>query len=263
MICKKCGNDKGNDFRKHRFVCRECDNKTARNNWEKLKLKKKPDFIICVKCEKTTSDFNINRKKCNDCIREYGRNYRQQKPEKAKTWSDNNKEKHKDLQNKWYIENKEIIRDKEIQKYKNDIDYKYIKNHRTYVRSLYVNEKKHEYKKNKSYIDCSKTLFIKWISYQTNIKIQNAELDHVIPCYTYKIKLFDKEIVFTWMNIRIIDKQKNMKKNKYLNIKDLEEHREILHKFCTENNIENNKYMDLLDKLTKNEDYFSSVVDLL
>lgn len=100
MICSKCNEDKGNDFRKSRTVCRECDNALAREKTKQDKEKEKPESIICNVCGNTTSDFRINRKKCLDCERQHGRKYRKE-TDKAKVWAENNREKMNELQRNW------------------------------------------------------------------------------------------------------------------------------------------------------------------
>ncbi len=108
MICKKCKIDKGNDFRKKRTICRECDNALARERRKKEKERvktEKPTSILCKKCNKICTDFTFNRKVCSACRRERGRKYRRNTT-KSKEWTENNKERMKELQKNWYEKNK-------------------------------------------------------------------------------------------------------------------------------------------------------------
>ena len=65
-ICSKCNKEKKTDFRKHRTVCRVCDNLLAREKRKKdkeLTKTNKPSEILCKKCNKREKICRSSSKK--------------------------------------------------------------------------------------------------------------------------------------------------------------------------------------------------------
>ena len=74
--------------------------------------------------------FRHNRKKCKNCEKIDGRNYRRNEigKQKAQIWSKNNKEKHAKLQSEWAKNNRQHLNDKYNLRYHNDFQFKMKKN---------------------------------------------------------------------------------------------------------------------------------------
>ncbi len=71
------------------------------------------ELKLCKYCNQELSldCFRHNRCKCKECEKLYGRTYRQSNSgkQKAKEWSNNNKDKHKKLQSEWTKNNREHL----------------------------------------------------------------------------------------------------------------------------------------------------------
>lgn len=203
----------------------------------------------CKKCKKNKDliNFRKNRRSCKDCEREYGRKYRRENPEKSKNWVKNNSEKMQFLQHKWYINNKEKINGKFRDRYKSDIIFKKIKNYRTALNHIIGGKQK-----TNKYIKCSKKHLLNWIEFcfTDNMSFKNYGkiwvVDHVIPLN----ENIEFDILSCWYNIMPVLNKYNLKKNKYIDPKQLLKHKKNLIEF---NNILNrdfiNKiYIDILAK---------------
>ena len=213
-ICKSCNEEKGiNCFAPHRLVCRICDNLKKQ---KRLKEKVKPEFIICITCNKQKTEFRINRKKCLDCEREFGRNYRKT-TDKAKVWVDNNKEKMAILQHKSYEKNKKEICKKRKDRLNTDLLYKLCVAHRTSLRQLINNS----CKKSK-YVNCSSDRLINWIQYQftDGMTLENHgdfwTIDHILPIKLFLSGEVNEKIILNWVNVKPVVKEYNLKKNQFL-----------------------------------------------
>jgi hypothetical protein len=250
MICQKCKKDKGDDFRKKRTVCRECDNESAREYRKSLKEREKPDSIICNVCGLEKTEFRINRKKCLDCEREHGRKYRKE-TDTAKIWVENNREKMSQMQHEWYEKEKKTIREKRNQRMKDDPLFNLGIKHRTALRNFIRNNLK-----TSKYVNCDSEQFCKWIQFQFTDEMNwdnyNKQwvLDHVVPIDTFLTEKYSSEIVFHWVNVQPISKKDNLVKNKYIDTNQCLEHLENIRLYSKICKFEYpQKYMDVLGKI--------------
>lgn len=228
-VCKRCGNDKGDDFRKNRFVCRECDNELARIKRAQDKERaetEKPEFIICNKCGEQKTNFRFNRKACLDCERAHGRSYRKT-TDKAKIWVENNRQKMSELQHNWYEKNKEKIIGKKCQRLKTDECFALTEKHRASLRNVL----KGCVTKSKT-INCDTNLLRDWFQFQFHKEMtpdNYAEvwtIDHVIPINEFLNKRVSQETVFDYLNTNPVFKNYNLTKNKHIRVKECKEHLE-------------------------------------
>lgn len=249
-ICERCDKDKGDDFRKNRRVCRECDNELARQYRKALKEKEKPEFIICNKCGEKKTEFRINRGSCLDCERAHGRNYRKT-TDKAKIWTQNNRERMSELQHNWYVENKTNIWEKNKERLKTDPDYKRAVSHGNAVAKL-INGKT---KTSKS-LTCDSKRIRDWIQFQLKDTMSFDNYgkvwvaDHVIPVASFLTADYKAEIILDWFNLQPIDKKQNLVKNKYIDYKQCMEHLENIKLYTKLRGIEiNAEYIRELENL--------------
>jgi len=181
MICTKCKEDKGTDFRKNRKVCRECDNAAAREYRKKTKELPKPDHIICSICKEQKTEFRLHRNKCLDCERAYGRKYRSEN-DKAKVWAKKNSTRMSELQHQWYKKEKDNIKERVNLRYKTDPNFKLSRDHRGSIRGMITGRQK-----SSKFLNCSKTRLFNWLQYQfvDEMSFENYGtawvIDHVIP----------------------------------------------------------------------------------
>lgn len=224
MICTCCNMEKGDDFRKNRTVCRECDNARERERRKLIKeANQEPIFKDCPKCGQLHVEFRPNRGSCKDCERAHGRNYRRN-TDKAKIWAENNKPRMSELQHNWYERHKEEIKKKFSVRLKTDIKFKYAVNHRDSVRKFLKGNK------NSKQLNCDASTFKTWLSFQfeDNMSFENYgslwHLDHVIPIHRYLNGDYSSKIIFSWLNIKPVLRTVNLRKNKHIDKEQLEKH---------------------------------------
>ncbi len=224
MICTRCGEEKGTDFRPNRKVCRECDNEMAREYRKQLKDQPKPEFIICSQCGEKKTEFRINRGKCLDCERAHGREYRQT-TDKAKIWAENNKERMSELQHNWYDKNREEIHQKLSERYHNDPNFKLVCSHRAALRRMASADGK-----TSIYMDCTGDRLRDWLKFQftDDMSFENYGtfwvLDHVIPIEKFLCGDYPKEVILSWLNTKPVLRHSNLVKNKYIDEEQCAEH---------------------------------------
>jgi len=265
MICSKCNLEKGEDFRKCRKVCRECDNEIARENRKKKKFEPKPEFIVCNKCGKQTSEFrNDGRKSCIDCERARGREYRK-RTDTAKIWTENNRERMSELQANWFQKNKEKINNKTLLRLKEDENFALAVKHRASIcRLIYksCNTSK--------YLNCNGDRLRNWIQFQFTLEMNFDNysdiwtIDHVIPIYYFLKGEIPSSIILNWINVRPCLKKENLTRNKYYNEKECLKHLETVKSYYKIRNLEpDNEYISALEKIIENDlcDNFAKHLD--
>lgn len=250
MICQKCKEDKGTDFRKNRTVCRECDNESAREYRKQLKEREKPASIICQVCEETKMEFRVNRNKCLDCERIHGRKYRQT-TDKAKIWAENNKDRMTELQHNWYEKEKSNILAKMNARYQNDNDYRLAKNHRTSLCRVIKNPNTAS-----EYVNCSGDRLKDWLEFQFTEEMTFDNygrvwtVDHVVPVYTFLLGQYPSDIVLNWFNICPVPKKRNLTKNKHMDTDQCLEHLENIREYTEIRNLETDtSYTGVLESI--------------
>lgn len=229
MICEDCMQDKGDDFRKHRKVCRECDNRRAREKRlvdKQREEKEKPATIVCNNCGKETSDFRFNRGTCRDCERAHGRNYRRT-TDKAKIWVENNREKMSELQHAWYEKEKTKIRAERAERFKTDPKFRAGMLHRISLSRVL----KGQIKKSR-HANCDPTRLQDWMQFQfrPGMSLENYSshwtLDHVIPIHRFLSGEIPQDIVLNWLNVTPVEKKGNLTRNKHATQEECQEHLE-------------------------------------
>jgi 5-methylcytosine-specific restriction endonuclease McrA len=199
-------------------------------------------MITCNKCstDKEDSNFRHKRKVCKDCERDYGRKYRRENKEKSKKWVEENKEKMKELQKNWYKKNKEKINNTFNLRYNNvESDFKKIKNYRTAISHMISG-----HQKTNKYIGCNSKHLIEWLTFcfEDGMTLENYgsywTIDHIIPIDTYKSDTILFNMLVKWNNIKPVLKEFNLKKNKYVNYKQIEKHINDIRQFYNKKNIE-------------------------
>lgn len=232
MICIKCNENKGSDFRKNRQVCRECDNEMARQKTIELKQREKPESIICNICSLRKTEFRINRRKCLDCERSHGRKYRKE-TDKAKIWTDTNKEQMSKLQHNWYEKNKKEIRTKVAERYKHDDIFRKATDHRRTLTGMVRSTKNTTSK----HINTNSNTIRDWLEFQfiKDMSFDNYGtywvVDHVIPVHTYLSGKYSAELILNWFNICPVLKSRNLTKNKYVDSDQCLEHLENIREY--------------------------------
>ena len=238
MICKKCNEDKGTDFRKGRAICRECENEVAREYRKRAKEKKKPASIICNVCNKEKTEFRIDRKKCLDCERAHGRKYRQT-TDKAKIWATANAERMSELQHNWYERKKPEIQKRLAERRKTDPGFKLAMNHRKAASNIIA-----ERAQSSKHINCSGKRLRNWVQFQfmDDMSFENYGtiwvVDHVIPIATFLTGEHPAKVILNWINIRPMYRKKNLKKNKYIDAKQCQKHLININHYCQVRDIE-------------------------
>jgi hypothetical protein len=212
---------------------------------------------LCKYCEEilNINMFRHNRLKCKNCEKKYGRTYRNSDigRNKAQVWSNNNKDKHKQLQSDWYENNKQHIRTKFNHRYKNDHEFRIRKNCQRRIQAFLKENK--TYSTNK-YLDCTNEFFIEWLKFcfrkDKNCTIENHgsywHLDHVIPITKFNLEIEEEIFLcFNWINYMPVEAFENIsKQNKILSLQIAEHIDNILDFHLEKNIIINKKYFQLL-----------------
>jgi len=209
---------------------------------------------ICNLCNesKLITEFRVNRRKCNDCERKRCREYRQSERGKLKSkeWNMNNSKRMAQLQANWYQNNKPKVRQKFVDRYHSDYEFKF--KHLIKSRCLHGLQK---YKKDgisKSdrtikYLGCSMKEFIEWLEYRLeeskDFNFSNHgdlwHLDHVIPIATFDLSIQDNHfIAFNWRNIMPYAGKENMHKKDKIDTDQISQHLIMLNKYHDINNID-------------------------
>lgn len=196
--------------------------------------------------------FRKNRRKCKDCEKKDGREYRQSEfgKQKAKTWSDNNKEQHAKLQSDWAKNNREHINAKYNARIKIDFAFKLKKScHRQLLENL-------KYKKSTTmkYFSCNIELFTEWLKYcfDDDMTMENHgsywHLDHVIPIATFDLeKEQDLKLCFHYLNYMPLPAKENISKQDKIIPSQIIKHRQNIENFHKEKKLEvNSEYLQLL-----------------
>ena len=212
------------EFYKTSNKCKECakEEQRQRNKDNKAKqfardTNKDSQVIvkICFGCntKKPLGLFRINRSKCIDCEKEYGRNYNVENKDIREKWASENQDKIKKLKADWYQNNKPHIQEKYNARYHGDAEFKlkvtlkkrllsYIKKERNTV----------------SYLGTEISLIKQWLEYNfdDNMTWDNHgsywDIDHVFP-----ISLFDLSdanqvyVCFNWKNLMPLSSSQNSK----------------------------------------------------
>jgi hypothetical protein len=226
---------------------------------EKKEIEKKE----CKYCKETleSSMFRKNRRKCKNCEKKDGREYRQSEygKTKAKTWSENNKERHAELQSKWAKNNRERLNTKFNERKKVDPIFKMkvsCKNQLLKCLKKYNNTKKNS---TTQYLGCEIDFFVEWLEYcfTDGMTMENHgtfwHLDHVIPVSEFDLEQ-DKEayMCFNYTNYMPLPAKENMSKQNKIIKSQLETHLKNLKNFHNEKKIEINiDYIKLIARHLK------------
>lgn len=239
--CKKCENEQKMLYkRKARQKARE--RKIASG---KIKVATNANNMVCRECDRELhkSNFRHNRRKCTDCERKHGREYRRGDvgKNKAKKWAEENPERMTELQADWYQNNKEDINKKNVDRYQNDPIYKLTKKHHQLLQNAI---KSNGGDKIIKHVKCSRTEFKTWTGYcfDDNMDFDNYgkdwHIDHVIPIKQFD--LTDKKqikLCFNWRNTMPITAKKNMNKKANVDLEQIKKHYKSLKKFHKENDM--------------------------
>lgn len=203
------------------------------------------DNMVCRGCQKTlpVTDFRHNRRKCRECERKHGREYRKSEEgkEKSSTWVEKNRERMTELQANWFQDNKSQVQAKNRERMATDPRYKFIVNQRRRI-SLSLGKKQ---KKTIEYLGCNSEEFFQWISSHMDgsFTLENHgnewHIDHVIPVSTFNL---DNEsevfLALNWRNTMPLSAKENLTKNNKILPDQVKQHLEKLQSFHREKNIE-------------------------
>jgi len=207
----------------------------------------------CKYCENLLAKtmFRKNRRKCKNCEKKDGREYRQSElgKEKAKTWSNNNKEKHAKLQSEWAKNNREHLNTKYNARIKEDFVFKMKTLCKSHLKNN-INKKSTTMK----YFSCDINLFVKWLQYcfSDNMSFENHgsywHLDHVIPVSLFNLNNDNElKLCFHYLNYMPLPAKENISKQNKIIHSQLKVHHKNIINFHEENKLEIDKeYFELL-----------------
>lgn len=238
----------GKNKLKKMIHCRECRNKKsaelkrikrAKKLQEKINqgiIKVPNDPIINFVCrgpcglEKSKDQFRHNRKKCKDCEKKYGKEYRQGDigKQKAIKWTEENKNKMKQLQADWFQNNKDKINKKLSERLKNDKIFYFKHKMRSHILTSY---KKGNENSEIEYLNCNVKHMREWVKLNYDEKMNDENhgsywhLEHVIPLNTFDYtNEQNKHLAFGWYNMSALEVTKNMNKKDKIDIQQLINH---------------------------------------
>jgi hypothetical protein len=208
---------------------------------------------ICKYCNNQVliALFRKNRKKCKNCEKKYGREYRNNEhgKQKAKTWSNNNKARHTILQSEWAKNNRNHLNNKYNVRTKSDHNFKIKK---ACQRQLLLNLKKTS--TTMKYLSCDIDLFIKWLSFcfDKNMNMNNHgsywHLDHVIPISLFDLQAEEEiRLCFHYLNYMPLPAKDNISKQNKIIYSQLITHMDNIIEFHIKNELSiDKKYFELL-----------------
>jgi hypothetical protein len=208
---------------------------------------------LCKYCEKIVEIelFRKNRKKCKNCERKCGREYRKSDygKQKAKIWSTNNKERHAKLQSDWAKNNRTYLNNKFNERIKTDFNFKMKKTCQRHL-LLNLNKKMSTMK----YFSCSVELFTKWLEFcfTGDMNIDNHgtkwHLDHVIPVSLFDLnKETERFLCFHYLNYMPLYAEDNIRKQNKIIYSQIIKHIDNIIEFHIKNELMIEiKYFELL-----------------
>jgi len=238
--CTTCG--KEFEIWNNGLKCRPCVNKKHLETKLKThqKLIEKNVFKTCRICNqnKSISLFRPARNSCNDCERIRCRDYRRKNPKIARTWNENNKLKHAELQAQWYQRNKDLRNKKERERSKNDLVFRLRRNCRSRISSIL----KKNGKKICEFLHCSNSFFKEWVEFCIKKLNYNEdtkyEIDHVLPIDCFNIENNEELFIcLHWINLMPLLPTINHKKNNKIWPKQVEKQKGLLLEFTKQKGI--------------------------
>jgi len=268
--CKNCDQDKDMQaFIYGSTMCRDCVNKSRRYiNPSKINIQEVKESVgqeeeevkesvgqeeeevkesvgqeeevkeskICPYChqQKTVEHFKPKNRRCIECMRALGREYR--KSEKGKTlskvWNEGNKEKLQELKSTWHQKNKVRTNAESKIRYSNDEIYRFRRNCKNLTADAFTDGK------NSECIHCSADYLRKWFQFcfYDELTTENYgkvwHIDHVIPVDKFDLTNdSEREICFSWYNTSPLKKEDNLRKNKKILKEQIQRHYDNLKKF--------------------------------
>uniref|UniRef100_A0A6C0EAV1 Uncharacterized protein n=1 Tax=viral metagenome TaxID=1070528 RepID=A0A6C0EAV1_9ZZZZ len=208
-------------------VCKECrkENERQRRQNNKNRVLDPNKTKICSKCkiEQPETNFRVNRAKCHDCEKKYGRGYRGSTigKQKSKEWNENNKDKLTELKAQWYQNNKEYVNEKNCKRYRTDEIYKKKKSIKDHIRTFLKGKNKNKYD---NYLGCTLGFYRDWLWFnmQAGMTEENHgtfwHIDHVIPVNKFDLtKESDILACYNWRNTCPVFGSFNMSKHDTVN----------------------------------------------
>jgi hypothetical protein len=208
---------------------------------------------LCIYCNNQVNldMFRKNRKKCKNCEKKDGREYRQNDygKQKAILWSINNKQRHTELQSEWHKNNRRHLNDKYNARIKVDFNFKMKKLCNNHLHNN-INKKTSTMK----YFSCDITLFINWLKYCFTDKMNMDNhgsywhLDHVIPVSLFNLENEEElRLCFHYLNYMPLPGKENIKKQNKIMYSQLITHLNNIINFHIKNELDiDKKYFQLL-----------------
>jgi len=240
--------------------CRKCTNKAQaerKRNKEAEKFSEKvvngeikvpldPNNFICNGChlEKPKTEFRVNRKKCKDCEKKHGREYRRNDAGKQKAidWAITNSARMTELQANWHQENKPKINKKYVQRYNSDFSFKLQVNLKSRIHYAFNNQNLCKSNRTIEYLNCSIPFLIEWFTkcFTGEMTLDNHgslwHIDHVIPVNTFDLtNQNDIVLCFGWYNTMPLLGSENMSKHDKIVKTQIKAHIKRLEKLGEEN----------------------------
>lgn len=259
--CSKCSIIRTiSEFYPRYAKCKICTREEDRNRY---KINKEKDIArranpenqskikYCYRCKsmKPELSFRINRSECNDCEKQYGRDYNKENKHIRDAWVANNKGRMKQLQAEWYQNNKPHIRAKYNERYHSDPAFKLGQLLRR--RLLQGIEKTDA---TSIYMGVEISFIKQWLEYCFDESMTwdnhgtHWEIDHVIPINQFNL-LDDKQVLlcFNWKNLMPLRKTTNMSKHDKIILPQIFLQEIRLRKFFSINIIDDNLHDYLND----------------
>lgn len=166
--------------------------------------------------------------------------YRRINKHKSKEWTENNKERMKELQANWYQKNKPKVRQKYNNRYQSDPLFKMKKNYSRRL-SLIIQKDKPTLK----YLGVELSFLKKWFEFcfKKGYSFENYgsfwHIDHVIPVNKWNLDDDqENELCFSWYNLSPLKGDENISKHDKIIKNQLKIHAKKLSEFCKMNDIE-------------------------
>jgi len=262
--CSRCDETKETDkFIKKRNICKQCAN--ARNREIRastvIEVNTSKECIICTETKLISSFIKI-RNVCSDCNNQKRRNkYKTDDDYRKKVIIERSQYKHKKILERRRIKLEEIgegnkkcsvciqikpecnfrynrlkcrtcERDEPVDKFKRDVRSR-----------IYIALKQNKAMNTIKYLGLSSSDYLQWILHNNkNYTLENRSMwhiDHVVPLSRFNLDNEHEQLIaFNWRNTMPLDAKENLKKNRRLDLSQIEQHYKHLSDYHKEKNIE-------------------------
>lgn len=211
--------------KRRRIICKAC----AKKGLKEVDANKINDKILCHTCYTHKSKINFTQNNSKNSITGYSSYCRECKNKKHKDWKSNNKDKIKSYKRKYYINNKNILYQRQLNRMSKDKVLKLKIRIRSLIAKSFIKNKTNKNNSSLKILGCTmeffkqhiESQFLNWMHWENygNCKTNDYKcswhLDHIIPVSLAKT---EKDLILLnhWSNFQPKCSKNNIEKGNEL-----------------------------------------------